>query len=66
MLLTLHNFIFILFYGGLTLNAALFLLKNVTYVELLKGMFKWSDKDGLMPNPYDLGFISNYASVFGG
>jgi hypothetical protein len=66
MLLTLNAFIFVLFFAGLTLNAVLFFWKNVTYVELLKGIFMFNDKTGLNPNPYDLGLLTNFSNFFSG
>ena len=63
---TLTGIIFTLFQLGLTLNALLFQSRNVTYVELMKGTFKYTDSDGVCPNPYDLGFLTNFATIYEG
>lgn len=31
---------------------------------MLKGHFRFNDKHGLHPNPYDLGFFTNLNTVF--
>lgn len=33
---------------------------------MLKGLFSFIDKDGSKPNPFDLGFTTNYATFFEG
>lgn len=66
MLLTVVAFILFLIMLGLTLSTVQFFWKNLTYIELLKGIFNLNDKEGLNPNPFDLGFLSNFATIFEG
>jgi hypothetical protein len=66
MLLTLSSFLLLLFQFGLALSGIQFFWKNITYIELLKGTFQFNDKHGLHPNPFDLGPITNYATIFEG
>lgn len=40
--------------------------KNITQIEMMKGIFFMNDKHGTHPNPFDLGFLSNLNSIFGG
>ena len=42
------------------------LTKNITKIDLLKGNFALQDKLGMFPNPFDLGCITNFATVFSG
>ena len=39
--------------------------KNITQLEMMKGHFKFSDKQGQNPNPYDLGCFTNLNYIFG-
>lgn len=66
MLFTFLSFFFILFLMGLTLSTLKFVSNNVTYIDMLKGVFTINDKEGLHPNPYDLEVITNFATVFEG
>lgn len=66
MLFTFLSFFFILFLVGLTLSGLKFISNNVTYIDMLKGLFTINDKEGLNPNPYDLQMITNFATVFEG
>jgi len=50
-----------LFFGNLYI-----LTKNVTKIDLLKGDFMLQDREGMHPNPFDLGFLTNYAVIFEG
>ena len=38
--------------------------KNITQLEMMKGHFKFSDKQGQNPNPYDLGYFTNLNYIF--
>jgi len=38
--------------------------KNITKIDLLKGTFRLNDVKNMCPNPYDLGLISNFTSLF--
>lgn len=51
---------------GLTIMSLFYTAKNVTKIDLLKGTFRTSDPHNLHPNPYHLGVISNFASIFEG
>jgi hypothetical protein len=51
---------------GLTLSGLKFISNNVTYIDMLKGLFVVNDKEGLHPNPYDLELTTNFATVFEG
>ena len=53
--------LFSLFFGNLFT-----LTKNITKIDMLKGTFIVFDKEGMNPNPYDLGFLTNYALIFEG
>lgn len=66
MLLTLSSFVFMLIGFGLTLSGVQFFWKNITYIDLLKGTFVFNDKQGLYPNPYDLGPLTNYSTLMEG
>ena len=33
---------------------------------MLKGHFRWKDKHGTHPNPYDLGCLTNFNIIFHG
>ncbi len=66
MLLTLSSFVFMLIGFGLTLSGVQFFWKNITYIDLLKGTFVFNDKQGLYPNPYDLGPLTNYNTLMEG
>jgi hypothetical protein len=66
MLFTFLSFFFIIFLMGLTLSGLKFISNNVTYIDMLKGLFVVNDKEGLHPNPYDLELTTNFATVFEG
>ncbi len=51
---------------GLSLTALQLIANNVTYIDMLKGIFMVPDKNGLFPNPYDLGTLSNFNTIFEG
>lgn len=51
---------------GLTFSNLAALTKNITRIDLMKGTFKYTDKEGTHPNPFDLGLFTNYANVFEG
>jgi hypothetical protein len=40
--------------------------RNITYVDMLKGIFTVNDKEGTHPNPFDLGRITNLSQLFEG
>jgi hypothetical protein len=50
--------------GGLAISNIILAGKNMTQLEMLKGHFKFIDKHGLNPNPYDLGFLTNLNNIF--
>jgi hypothetical protein len=51
---------------SLALGNIVTLGKNITQIDMLKGTFKMTDKDGTHPNPYNLGFLTNLANHFEG
>jgi hypothetical protein len=52
--------------GSLAIGNIYLGTKNITQLEMLKGIFFLNDKHGTHPNPFDLGFLSNLNIVFGG
>jgi len=48
----------------LVYSNCLMLGHNITRIDLMKGIFKFNDKSGMSPNPYNLGIITNYAYFF--
>ena len=48
------------------MNNLIMLTRNITFVDMLKGHYKFSDKSGMFPNPFNLGLISNFYSIFKG
>lgn len=66
MFLTFFSFLLAFSMNGLAFSNLLLVSKNITQLEMLKGHFRWSDKHGTHPNPYDLGALSNFNSVFDG
>jgi hypothetical protein len=63
-LLTICSFILTLSMLGLTISNLLMALKNITRMDLLKGTFRFNDTEGDHPNPFDLGRLSNFNSIF--
>jgi hypothetical protein len=51
---------------GLFLTSLAYTSRNITKIDILKGTFKLSDPQNTMPNPFDLGVISNFANIFEG
>ena len=52
--------------NGLWISNLIMACKNITQLDLLKGNFRFQDKHGTHPNPFDLGPFSNINSVFNG
>lgn len=52
--------------NGLAISNLLLVSKNITQLDMLKGQFRYNDKHKNFPNPYDLGVLSNFNSVFNG
>ena len=50
-----------LFYSNLVLST-----KNFTQMDIIKGSFKFMDAKGVYPNPFNLGLLSNFNSIFEG
>lgn len=66
MFLTASAFILTLSMLGLTISNLVTLTKNITRIDMMKGTFRFSDKEGFYPNPFNLGAITNYANIFEG
>lgn len=66
MFLTAASFILFLSMLGLALTNLYTLTANITRIDMMKGTFRLSDKEGFYPNPYNLGPFTNYATVFEG
>lgn len=66
MVLTISAFGLSLAMLGMTFTTLAFIAKNITKIEVLKGTFQFSNKNRQKPNPFDLGVLSNFASVFEG
>lgn len=66
MILTASSFILTLSMLGLTISNLYTISKNITRIEMMKGIFRLSDPEGLFPNPYDLGCLTNYSTIFEG
>lgn len=64
--LTATSFILAMCMISLALGNIVTLGKNITQIDMLKGTFKMTDKDGTHPNPYNLGFLTNLANHFEG
>lgn len=43
-----------------------YIARNVTKIDLMKGTFQFSKAKFSNPNPYDLGTITNFSTVFEG
>jgi hypothetical protein len=63
--LTFISFLLALSMCGLSISNIAMASKNITQLEMMKGHFKFSDKHGLNPNPYDLGCFTNLNYIFG-
>lgn len=66
MLLTCVAFLLSFSMNGLAISNIMLASKNITQIDVLKGIFRFKDKHGTHPNPYDLGFFANLNNVFGG
>jgi hypothetical protein len=66
MILTGISFLLALSMLGLAISNIYMAGVNMTRMDLLKGSFKFNDRHGTHPNPYNLGFFANIASVFEG
>ena len=66
MFLTASSFILVLSMLGLFLSNLYSIAKNITRIDLMKGTFKFNDKEGVHPNPFHLWAITNFANVFEG
>lgn len=64
MFLTATAFILCFCMVGLAVSNLISLAKNITHIDLLKGTFVMWDKQGLNPNPYDLGTLTNLSNFF--
>ena len=60
------SFLLSLSLNGLFWSNLILVAKNITQLDLLKGQFRMSDKHGTYPNPYNLGILSNFNSIFNG
>ena len=60
------SFLLSLSMNGLWISNLTMVAKNITQLDLLKGQFSFQNKHGTHPNPYNLGILSNFNSVFGG
>ena len=49
---------------GLMLTTLAFTAKNITKIDTIKGKFSFKNKDNERPNPFDLGILSNFCTVF--
>lgn len=52
--------------NGLWISNLTMACKNITQLDLIKGNFKFQDKTGVFPNPFDIGAYSNINSIFNG
>lgn len=52
--------------NGLWITNLLKIMTNITQLDTMKGQFRWRDREGICPNPYDLGTITNFAVLFEG
>lgn len=66
MILSFVGFFLSISMNGLALSNLYMAGKNLTQIEMLKGIFTLRDRHGTHPNPYDLGFFTNLNIVFGG
>lgn len=64
MILTVISFLLALSMIGLGVSNLIMAAKNLTRMDLLKGSFRFIDKDGTSPNPFDLGVITNLSTLF--
>lgn len=66
MILTIIAFGLALAMLGLAFSSLVYVAKNITKIDLMKGTFRMNDPKRLHPNPFDLGKITNFATVFEG
>ena len=66
MILTIIAFGLAIAMLGLGFTSLAYVGKNITKIDLMKGTFRFNDKRGFLHNPYDLGWITNFATVFEG
>lgn len=66
MLLTVASIGLTLAMLGLAITCISYAAKNMTKIDEIKGKFKLRDRKKEYPNPYDLGIISNFATIFEG
>lgn len=66
MILTICSFGLTIAMLGMTFTTVAFIAKNITKIDVLKGTFQFRNKNNQKPNPYDLGIVSNFSSVFEG
>jgi hypothetical protein len=66
MVLTFISFLLSISLTGLTLSSIVLASKNMTQIEIIKGLFVFRDPTNTRPNPFDLGLLSNLNSVFNG
>ena len=64
MLLTVVSIGLTLAMLGLSFTCIAYTAKNITKIDEIKGKFKFKDRNKEFPNPFNLGLISNFASVF--
>ena len=50
---------------GLALTSFAYIARNITKIDIIKGKFSLR-RNSEQPNPFDLGVISNFSSVFEG
>ena len=66
MFLSFASFLLAFSMNGLAISNIMLTGKNITQLDMLKGQFIWGDKHGLHPNPFDLGYLTNWNDVFNG
>lgn len=65
-MLTVCSFCLTIAMLGLFVMTIGYIAKNVTKIDLLKGTFQFRSGKLNNPNPFDLGALSNFATVFEG
>lgn len=62
--LTFFSFLLALSMLGLAIGNVYSAMKNITQLEMLKGVIRLNDKYGMHPNPYNLGALTNLNTIF--
>ena len=66
MLLFIMSFLLSFSMNGLFVSNVMLVYKNITQLDMLKGLLRFQDKHGTHPNPFDLGCLTNFNTVFFG